>query len=350
MLKAVIAGCGFISKKKHIPAFLKLKNKVNLVAVCDLSIDAASEAARQFGVRNHYSDFLEMLRIEQPDIVDICTPPQTHAKLTVEALNCGANVILEKPMAPNISDCDLMIDAALKNKKALGVIHNQIFNPAFTKARSILLRGDIGGFLGLQIFLSTPTDYMTSIEGHWSHKLPGGVLGETGPHSVYLASAFLKNIYDVDVFSKKMLNEYPWSKFEDFRFILLAENGMASVTQTYASNQWAAYVDILGTNGILRVDLQSKSVLKYSRTKLKASVVGMSLLQNGFMSFRDLFANGFDFLLGKKQDAHSIAIAEFVNSVSSNSPFAVTGEDGRETVKVMKLLVDKLNQKSGINC
>lgn len=342
MLKVAIVGCGLISAKKHIPAFLGIEDKVRVIALCDTNEEALKKAAKNFGVEKTYRDISAMLLQEKPDIVDICTPPQTHLKLAMEAIEKGANVFIEKPMALKVSDCDTMIEAAAKHKKRICVVHNQIFNPAFSRAREEVSRGAIGDFLGINIFLSTPADYITSRKEHWAHRLPGGILGETGPHAVYLSSVFLKNIYDADILAKKMLPQYAWSNFEDFRITLLAENGAASITLSYASNQWAADVYVLGTKGIFKIDLQSQLVLKYNRPKLDVISVGLSVSNSALQALGAVALNGIRYIFGRKSDAHHIGIRKFVDSILEDRPAPITVEDARETVRIMEMLVNKL--------
>ena len=57
---------------------------------------------------------LKCLHEEDLDIVDICVPPQIHAAIAIEAMESGANVIMEKPMATKVSDCDEMIKISRK--------------------------------------------------------------------------------------------------------------------------------------------------------------------------------------------------------------------------------------------
>ena len=152
MLRLAIAGCGLISQKKHIPAFLKLRNVLEIVAVCDLNESAAKFVSEKFKIKKYYTSYQDMLLKEKPDIVDICTPPQTHSNLAIQALQQGSHVILEKPMASSVSQCDGMIQASVKSDKYIYVVHTQLFNPAFIKARKLLLNGSVGKFLGLQIF------------------------------------------------------------------------------------------------------------------------------------------------------------------------------------------------------
>ena len=91
----------------------------------------------------------------------------------------------------------------------------------------------IGEFRGMRIFLSTPTDYITSKADHWANKLAGGVIGETGPHIVYMTLAFIPNIVSVRALGKKMLFEYPWSPFEDYRIDLIGEKAISSIVLSF---------------------------------------------------------------------------------------------------------------------
>lgn len=344
MLKVAIVGCGLIAVKKHIPAFLKLKDKAKIVALCDLNAEMAKKAARRFNINKTYTNFIDMLSENNPDIVDICTPPRTHAGLVIRTIEKGAHLLIEKPMAIELSDCDAMIDTASRYQKKVCIMHNQIFNPAFTRARELVLNGEVGDFLGIEVFLSTPTDYMTAKQEHWAHLLPGGVLGESGPHSIYLALAFLRGIREVNVCAKKLLLEYPWSNFEDFRINLLAQNGIGAITLFYASNQWAAEVDIIGTKGRLKVDLESQSIIKYNRPKLNAFSLGLSMTEMGRQIFGSLLLNSLRYILAKGSDAHAIGIHKFVDSILEDKPFPVTTDDAKEVVRVMKMIVEKLQR------
>jgi predicted dehydrogenase len=342
MSKVAIAGCGLIGSKEHIPAFLKLQNRAQIVAVCDLNEGLAKEAVRKFNIRKYYTNFSDMLLTEKPDIVDICTPPMTHAQLAVEALEKGAHVLLEKPMALKDQECQRMIEVAQRQNRKIGVIHNQIFNPAFVKAREMLQQGDIGNFLAVHIFLSTPTTYMTTKKDHWAHRLPGGVIGETGPHGAYLALAFLKNIYDVELRAKKLLPEYPWSNFEDFNIILSAENGLGFINFTYGSNQWAACVDIVGTKGILKVDLEAQSVVKYQRRELKIIPVGLSVLSVTSQEIGSLVRNAISYVLRRSANLHYIGISKFLDGLLDDQPLPITADEGRESVRLLEMIVNKM--------
>lgn len=343
-LKAAIAGAGLIASKKHIPAFLKQDGKVELVALCDLNLQAAQKAANNFGIREAYSDFSEMLSNEKPDLVDICTPPGTHARLAVEAMKHGCHVLIEKPMALTVPDCDEIVSASQQYKAKVCVAHSDLFYYPFIKAREVVKNGGIGEFRGMRIFLSTPTDYMTSQKEHWAHKLPGGVIGETGPHVAYMTLAFINPVREVQVKAAKRL-EYPWSQAEDYRIDLIGDKAISSVTLAYASNQWMARLDILGSEGTLLLDLQSLSFAKYKRSALTRGHVALSAIKESSQSFLCTITNGVRFLTGSLRSTHDVLVGAFVDSIIKRTEPPVTAEEGREAVRVTRMIVERLHEK-----
>lgn len=346
MTRVAIVGYGLIATDKYIPIFQRLKHRARIVGLCDLDEDVLRKAAAKFGVSNAYKDFSEMLSEQRPDLVIICTPPRTHAGLAVKAMQEGAHVLVEKPMATSTADCDSMVDASIQYGKKLGVMHNQIFNPAVEQARHIVSADRFGRFLGMRILLVTAVDYMTSKQDHWAHKLPGGVVGETGPHAVYLSLAFLKNVRDVQVRYEKLLPEYPWSIGEDIRIDLIADNGMSSITLAYGSIQTTAEVDIIGTKGLLKLDLQSRVLVEHKRPDLTASVVGRSVLSTVYQMTKALVLNSARYVFSRSLDPHYLGINKFLHHLSDGADYPATGEDGRQVIAVMEMIVQRMRDSA----
>jgi predicted dehydrogenase len=348
-IKAAVVGAGLIAGKKHIPAFMRHKNKVELVALCDLNQEGARKLASQFGVPRVYSDLGEMIEKEKPDLVDICTPPQTHVKLAVEAMNRGCNVLIEKPMALSVAECDQIVEASKRNGVKVCVGHSDLFYYPFMEAREIVKSGAIGEFRGMRIMLSTPTDYMTSREDHWAHKLPGGVIGESGPHIVYMTLAFINPIRKVSVDAMKVL-DYPWSRYDDYRINLIGEKAISSVSLSYTTDQWAARLDILGEKGILTLDLEGMYLVNSRRPKLSPVPVALSILSESGQIVQNLVSKGVRLAAGKYENTHDIIVSRFVDSIRDNTESPVSAEEGREAVRVLNMIVAKLDaDKSGSN-
>ena len=344
-VRAAVVGSGLIAGKKHIPAFQRLRHKTELVAICDLNLAAAKEVAARFGIPRTYSNIAEMLHSEKPDLVDICTPPQTHTRLAVEAMRHGSHVLIEKPMALTSADCDEIVRASEEYGVKVCVGHSDLFYEPFMKARRMVANGAIGRVRGMRILLSTPTDYMTSRSGHWAHRLPGGVIGETGPHIVYMTLAFIPHIRAVSVDTLKVMNEYPWSSAEDYRINLIGDDAISSATVVYTTDQWAAKVEVLGDKGFLMFDLESMIVMHYRRIELEHIPVGFSLLRESVQLVRDFVSNTIRVAAKKVRSTHEIIISQFADSILSGSAPPVSAKEGREAVRVLNMVVENIESK-----
>jgi predicted dehydrogenase len=343
-LKVAVVGCGLIAKARHIPGYKRMKKSVDLCAVCDLNEKIAKETARDCHIPQAYSNVSEMLSKEDLDIVDICVPPQVHAPVAVEAMENGCQVLMEKPMALKTSDCDRMIDASRKHKVKLCIIHNELFHPPVLKARKLVATGFIGDFIGMRIFRSTPFDDMMSLKDHWIHKLPGGVIGETGPHMAYMSLAFLNNIRNVDIYAKNFL-EHLWAPFDEFRIDLEGKNGFSSILLSYTHDWWAADMDILGTKAALHLDLNNMLLTRHRLKELSYIPIARSSLSTISQMVGGIASNVFKVVTDRQKIGTDIVIERFVASVLNDSQPPVTGEEGRETVRVMEMVVKKYREK-----
>lgn len=341
-LSVGIVGAGFIASLKHLPALHALRGKARIAAICDQNIAQARKLAERFGVRNVFQSVDEMLSKEKLDVVDICTPPAAHSSVAVRAIEAGCNVLIEKPMALHVGECDAIIQAAQRRGVKVCVVHSDLFYPPFLKARKLVANGALGDFMGMRIFLSTPSSYMTSRQDHWAHRLPGGVIGETGPHIVYLTLAYINPIKEVTVHAFKRLPQYPWSAFEDYRLELVGEKASCSVTAVYTGNQWGALVDLWGTEGGMTLDLEAMSLVRHRRPALSPAHIAASQLSESLQMIRDTVVAGTSVLSKRYEKTHDILIAAFLDSIVRGTAPPVTAEEGREAVRVMNLIVERL--------
>lgn len=341
-LKAGIIGTGLIATKKHIPAYKRIRRSCDLVAVCDSDDKKSAAIAGSYDIHGHYSDIGQMIRSEKLDLVSVCTPPKTHKEVAITAMKSGANVLIEKPLAMDEKECDEIIEVSRQTGRKACVAHSDLFYPSFIRARKWVEEGRIGKIRGMKIFLSTPVDYITSKRDHWANKLPGGVLGESGPHIVYMALVYLPHITAAKVSGHKKLEEYSWSPYEDYRIEMVSEDVVCSAVTVYDTRQWAAEVQLWGEDGIIRADLESMSVTLSRRPKLGAVSVGLCALKQCLGSAASTISQGVSYLTGSYRSTHDHLIRRFAESIQSDQPVPVTLQEGREAVRVMKLLTDQL--------
>ena len=125
-----IIGCGGIANNKHMPALSKLPD-VEMVAFCDVIVERAEKAAKEFGIEGAkvYEDYKELLKDETIDVVHVLTPNREHSFITVDALESGKHVMCEKPMAINTAEAQKMIDAANRTGKKLTIGYQNRYPP-----------------------------------------------------------------------------------------------------------------------------------------------------------------------------------------------------------------------------
>jgi len=346
-IKAAVIGSGLIAQARHIPALLRMKREVSLVAICDKDEELARKIASQFGISKAYGSTSGMFSKEELDLVDICVPPQAHADVAVEAIQHGCHVMMEKPMALKTSDCDRMLDASKQQGVKICVIHNNLFHAPLLRAKALLAEGAIGDFVGMRIFLSTPRWDMIDIEKHWHHKLPGGVIGETAPHVAYMTLAFAGDARGVEIFAQNRLG-HPWASYDEFRIEMDCERGSSSATLSYTRNCWAANVDIYGTEEALHIDLNQMSLTRHKLRSLKYIPVSKLSLSIIAQTSKGFASNVGKALIGRQRLGTDVVITRFVESVVSGKPAPVSGEDGRRTVELVERIVNRYSDRYGL--
>lgn len=118
-LRIGIIGVGNIAEA-HIGGY-KANPNVEIAAFCDINEQRLAEKGAKHGVTALYTDVAEMIKAEKLDAVSVCTWNCAHAKCTIAALEAGANVLCEKPMAMNAQEAKAMMDAAQRSGKLLMV-------------------------------------------------------------------------------------------------------------------------------------------------------------------------------------------------------------------------------------
>lgn len=137
-------GTGGIARAAHMPP-LQNMDDVEVVALADVSEDVAKQAAELFDNKPRiYTDYREMLEKEELDAVDVCTPNLYHKQPTIDALNAGFHVIVEKPIAMNATEAKEMTAAARKNGKKLMVAQCQRFRSEVQLLKKMIDAGELG--------------------------------------------------------------------------------------------------------------------------------------------------------------------------------------------------------------
>jgi predicted dehydrogenase len=151
MIGIAIVGTGAIAAI-HIRALAKFKERAAILALCDLYPDKAEILAKEEGLSvSVYRDYQEALERTDIDLISICLPPALHARVAIDALKAGKHVLVEKPMAGSLEECDQMIEAARESGKLLSVVAQNRYQDPVVRIKSIIDSGKAGRVLFSQI-------------------------------------------------------------------------------------------------------------------------------------------------------------------------------------------------------
>lgn len=151
MINVAIIGCGNISGQ-HIAAYLTFPKRCKIVALVDIYPEKARKRVAEFVLDAEiFNSHQALLDRKDIDLVSICTPPYTHKELAVDFLKAGKDVILEKPMAASLEECDVINQTVAESKRTLSVIAQNRFRTPIMKLKQTLEAGLIGKVLHAQV-------------------------------------------------------------------------------------------------------------------------------------------------------------------------------------------------------
>lgn len=152
MIRVAVIGTGNISPS-HIRSYLAFPERCKIVALVDIFPEKAQAKKEEFGLTDAevFDSHKKLLGRDDIDLVSICTPPFCHAEIAIDFLNDGKNVIVEKPMAASLEECDKMIEAAEKSGKVFSVIAQNRFRDPIMNLKHVIDSGKIGRVLHAQV-------------------------------------------------------------------------------------------------------------------------------------------------------------------------------------------------------
>jgi predicted dehydrogenase len=301
--------------------------------------------AARWGVASRESPE-EMAGRDGVEAVIVTTPHPQHRRHAVESSEAGLHVLVEKPMALALSDCDAMIAAAARAGRLLGVVSQRRWYPACRRIRDAIDSGKLGSpALGQVIMLGWRDEaYYRSDpwRGSWAGE-GGGVLVNQAPHQLDLISWFMGPVVEVSAYTANL--NHPYIEVEDtavasLRFpggalgsILVSNSqkpGIYAKVHVHGSSGASAGVQtdggamfIAGMSGVLEPPVNDLW-----------SIPGEEPLMAAWKAEDEAFF--------KKIDAtwhfFSLQIADFVASAREGRESAVGGREGREAVRLMEAI------------
>ncbi|MDE7279359.1 MAG: Gfo/Idh/MocA family oxidoreductase, partial [Oscillospiraceae bacterium] len=152
MINAAIIGTGNISSA-HIEGLLTFPERCRIAALCDIYPEKAKAVKEKYGLDCPvFSDHKSMLKSGiKFDLIHVCTPPYVHAQIAVDSMDAGCNVLVEKPMAACLAECDEMIEAEKRNNVLLACVAQNRFRNSVYKLKKAVDSGIAGKLCFAQI-------------------------------------------------------------------------------------------------------------------------------------------------------------------------------------------------------
>jgi len=347
-MKVGVIGCGGIAPA-HIQVYQRLEN-VKVISLCDLDLDRAKNLAAKFRIEKTYKDYWDMFKKEDLDLVDVCTPVSTHASVVSDAAEAVPAILVEKPMALNVSQCDEMIKAVEKHGRKLCIGHSQIFSPHVQRAKALVDSKEFN-LLSFSTVLKESFEilraYNLAPEWNVSPK-QRGVIWESGCHLAYLQLHFLPEIREVYAVGGKV--KYP--VYDDFA-VLLRTGGQTFgvIEHSWLSRETETIYELRDSTGKrMQIHWEFNYLLE---NKEEPPFTIPKVIRNMFVDEKRLFQKWTSFGISYFRKAKLLPalnlISKYVESIQKDFPPPVSPHDGRKTINLLECIEKSLDQKRPVS-
>jgi predicted dehydrogenase len=330
-----VIGAGKIAELLHLPGYAKLGN-VKLIAAADLNEERLLEIKKKFGVQEIYTDYHKLLANKKIDAVSICTPPELHRVMTIEALENGKHVLCEKPLATGVDDCYAVEKALDGTKKFVMPAFNYRFTPSVKLANEVLSRGILGDLKEVKVhFKSDQRTWKSVMPFRFKEKT--GVITDLGPHTIdtlrFLCGE-IEKVQNVNAAAER------YGVYDHADLNLSMENGATANIELswFGSSIIPSFPwEITGKKASIRLDvLRSPFSIKLKRKGEKRE--SKYAVESRLIDLMNLATSAFR----RTHVSYSAEIDYFVQCVANNARPQVTVEDGTRCVEVLQEIARKL--------
>lgn len=334
-----IAGCSKVAHL-HAKAIQNIPN-ARIAGVWNRTFVTAESFASVYKTRA-YSDISDMVKKENTDLVIVCTAHPFHKQPAIEAAKAGAHVLVEKPLASDLQDCDDMIKVCKGNNVRLGVISQRRWYEPVRRVKDAIEGGKIGKPVLATVIMLGWRDkaYYDSDKWRGSWKTEGGgVLVNQSPHQLDILLWFMGEIDEVYGIWKNL--NHPYIEVDDTAVAIVKfKSGAVGSILVSNSQKPGIYgkVQVHGENGAsVGVQTDGGAMFIAGRTGVAEPPVNdlwtvpgeEHLLKEWIKQDTDTF-NNCDPTVCYMQ----FQIEDFLNAIASNTEPSVTGDAGRRTVEL----------------
>jgi predicted dehydrogenase len=363
-LNVALVGTGFMGKAHSIatavvPILFGSPVDIERKVVVDIDEELARNAAAQYGFTEYATDWREVVSRPDIDIVDICTPNDTHAPIAIAAAKAGKHVICEKPMAMTVADAEAMLAAAKETGVVTMLSYNYRHTPALQMAKRLIDEGRIGKILTFRGYYlqdwgadpSTPLSWRFNKE-----KAGSGTLGDIGTHVIDAARLLVGEFESVNSIVKTFIDERPLpaGRFfgpagqassekgkvdvDDMAMTMIKFTNGVCGTIEVTRNAWGHHnqlgFEIHGTRGSIAFDYQRLNELRVAFADDPSDAFGFRTIYSGpHQPFGDKLWP----VAGMGQgyiDIKSIEWYNFLKAIAENKPASPNFADGVQIERI----------------
>jgi predicted dehydrogenase len=325
-----IIGCGTLAPT-HAESINRIKGS-RLVAVADIDSQRAMDFGSKYGAKRSYTDYRQLLDNAEIDAVSICAPHHLHAQMAIDAAKAKKHVLVEKPMAINLDQADMMIEACEKAEVKLGAIFQHRFDPAARRVKNTLEKEGLGKVVLASAYVRwhrTEEYYQAQRwRGQWS-TAGGGALINQAIHMVDLLCWFMDGVKAVSAFMGTLTHQVEVE--DNLVAILNFSNGAMGTIEASTSSypQTPERLEISGSEGTIAIS-EGKTVrwdlardIDLGRDRLGALEAIEAEVDSRFIG------------KGYYGNSHPKQVEDFVKAIQEGREPFITGKDARKTLEVI---------------
>lgn len=348
-LKVCIVGVGRIATLNVLG--YKDNPDAEIYAVCSRSGEKGRSAAREWNAQKVYTDYDEMLKDPEIDIVELLVPHNLHCEMTIKACEAGKHISVQKPMAMSLEEADRMIDAAKKAGVKLKIYENFMFYPPYVKAKQMIDEGVIGEPITMRYKMNAGKQTLgwSVPDDTWKWRMEEATCGggplvfDDGYHKFSIARYLMGDVEKVTA----------WIDTTDVIPGVFYEDAPAMIMWKYKNAKKYGFMDITYSEDLIidtdyyscdeRVEVTgTKGVLWVTRC------TGKMLQIPTLIVYKDGQITTFEGLRDDWADSFIDSTLDFIDAVKNDRAPKLTGEDGREILKFALAAIQSSKEKREI--
>jgi predicted dehydrogenase len=313
-IRVGVIGAGAAAEGIHLPALARTAG-VDLTALVDPAADRLEFVRKKFGVPAGFRDYRDA--IPHIDAAILGIPHQYHAPVTVDLLDAGVHVLVEKPMALSTAECDAMIQASERSGARLAVGLLRRFAPTLRYTKEVIDSGMLGTIRSVDVREGLVFRWPVKSAAMFSPKC-GGVMADTGTHVLDLLLWWFG-----DVASFEYWDDAAGGVEADAVMNLTMASGITGRIEMSRTRDMRNSCIIRGDRGTLEVGTKTSSTVTLTPAAGHASLTGAATMPNQQPP-------------GNLGDLFAWQMADFVRAVQTGTAPSVPGTEGRRSVAVLE--------------